>query len=224
MDQFLYHLVFAAAWASFGLVHSLLAADWVKARATDEFKPFYRISYNILAGTHLGAILLLEWGGFPAKTLFGWPDWMAWTLHAFQGLGWLLVLVAISGYDLGRFAGITETAEEIRARDAASKPGPPAARADDPPGPPRPEIEPLRVSGLNAYVRHPLYTGLLVVLWSRVFDEFQLASALWGTAYIVIGARFEERKLQRLYGEAYDHYRQAVPVFFPWRGRYGPAD
>jgi protein-S-isoprenylcysteine O-methyltransferase Ste14 len=80
----------------------------------------------------------------------------------------------------------------------------------------------LRVDGMNGFVRHPLYTGLLVVLWSRVFDEFQLASALWGTAYIIIGTRFEERKLLRLYGESYLHYRQAVPTYFPWRGRYRP--
>ena len=223
MEQVLYHLVFAAAWASFGIVHSLLAADWVKARAVDEFRPFYRISYNIWAGLHLGAILLLEWGGFPAKTLFGWPSWMAWTMHGIQALGWILVLVAISGYDLGRFTGISEATEEIRLRDAANKPGQPTPTLDDPMTPPRPEVEPLRVDGLNGYMRHPLYTGLLVVLWSRAFDEFQLATALWGTAYIVIGTRFEERKLRRLYGAPYDRYQAAVPVFFPWRGRYRPG-
>ncbi len=220
MEQVLYHLAFAAAWASFGIIHSLLAADWVKARAVDDFKPFYRISYNVWAGFHLGAILLLEWDGFPGKTVFGWPDWLAWTLYGGQGLGWLLVLVAISGYDLGRFTGISEAADEIRVRDAAGKPAP--APSPDPLIPPRPEIEPLRVDGLNAYMRHPLYTGLLVVLWSRVFDEFQLATALWGTAYLIVGARFEERKLCRLYGADYETYRQQVPVFFPWRGRYRP--
>ena len=218
MEQVLHHLLFAAAWASFGVVHSLLAADWVKARAVDEFRPFYRISYNIWAGFHLGAILLLEWGGFPDKAVFGWPSWLGWTFHGVQALGWMLVLWAISGYDVGRFAGIEEAADEIRSRDTARKPGRPQSDAQV--APPKPEVEPLRTEGLNAYMRHPLYTGLLVVLWSRVFDEFQLATALWGTAYIVIGTRFEERKLRRLYGEAYERYCAAVPAFFPWRGRY----
>ena len=221
MEQVLHHLLFAAAWASFGAVHSLLAADWVKARAREEFKPFYRISYNIWAGFHLGAILLLEWGGYPAKFVFPWPTWLEWTFHGIQALGWIMVLWAVSGYDLGRFAGIEEAADKIRSRDTAAKPQqPPPA---EPLTPPKPEIEPLRTGGLNAYMRHPLYTGLLIVLWGRVFDEFQLASALWGTAYIVIGTHFEERKLSRLYGEAYDRYRQAVPVYFPWRGRYRPG-
>ena len=220
MEQVLHHLLFAAAWASFGIVHSLLAADWVKARAREDFKPFYRISYNVWAGLHLGAILLLEWGGFPAKTAFAWPSWLAWTFHGVQAVGWLLVLWAISGYDLARFAGIDEAADEIRSRDATRKPG--QTQAADPLTPPKPEVEPLRTEGLNAYMRHPLYTGLLIVLWSRVFDEYQLATALWGTAYIVVGTRFEERKLCRLYGAAYESYRQAVPVYFPWRGRYRP--
>lgn len=224
MEQVLHHLLFAAAWASFGIVHSLLAADGIKARAREEFKPFYRISYNVWAGFHLGAILLLEWGGFPAKTVFAWPSWLEWTLYGLHALGWILVVWAVSGYDLGRFAGIEEAAEEIRRRDAAIRRGRPRADLADPAVPPKPEIEPLRTSGLNAYMRHPLYTALLVVLWSRVFDEFQLATAIWGTAYIFIGTHFEERKLRRLYGQAYDRYRQAVPAFFPWRGRYRPGD
>ena len=55
-------------------------------------------------------------------------------------------------------------------------------------------------------------------------DEGQalgLATAVWGSAYLVIGTAFEERKLRRLYGQAYEDYRARVPAFVPWKGRVG---
>ena len=80
-------------------------------------------------------------------------------------------------------------------------------------------VEPLATGGLNAFVRHPLYSGLFLVLWARVSNDLTLATALWGSLYLVIGSRFEERRLLRVYGEAYARYRAAVPAFVPWKGR-----
>lgn len=48
------HLYYALGWASFGLVHSVLAAESVKGRL--RLGRWHRLAYNGLAAVHLGAI------------------------------------------------------------------------------------------------------------------------------------------------------------------------
>ena len=62
------------------------------------------------------------------------------------------------------------------------------------------EDEPLRLDGLHWFARHPLYAASLVVLWSRIGGPFELATAVLGTLYIVIGTALEQRRLMHLYG------------------------
>jgi protein-S-isoprenylcysteine O-methyltransferase Ste14 len=114
------------------------------------------------------------------------------------------MLIGLRGYDLGRLAGT----HQIRVADGG---------AEDP------EDEPLRVDGLHRYVRHPLYTGGFLILWGRVDGDLELATAIWASLYLVIGSRFEERRLLTLYGAEYADYRRRVPAFFPWRGKTRPS-
>ena len=73
--------------------------------------------------------------------------------------------------------------------------------------------------GIHRYVRHPLYSAMFLMFWGRAFDEAALMTALWATLYLVIGTRFEERKLLQIYGEDYARYSAAVPRFLPLRGK-----
>ena len=50
------HLIYAAAWASFGLGHSLLARDGFKRRFRPLIGAAYRIAYNAVAAVHLVAV------------------------------------------------------------------------------------------------------------------------------------------------------------------------
>lgn len=77
----------------------------------------------------------------------------------------------------------------------------------------------LQRSGLNAYVRHPLYFGVLLFLvgffmvspnWKNLF--FGIVSGL----YLVVGTLLEERKLIDEYGHEYIKYRQEVKMLIPW--------
>ena len=54
-----------------------------------------------------------------------------------------------------------------------------------------------------------------MILWGLVRDPVSLATAVWGSLYLMIGTYFEERKLRRLYGKAYDDYSRRVPPFIP---------
>jgi protein-S-isoprenylcysteine O-methyltransferase Ste14 len=50
-----------------------------------------------------------------------------------------------------------------------------------------------------------------------------LVFTLFYAAYMVIGGYYEERRLVRVFGEAYLAYRSRVPAYMPrpWRWRFG---
>ena len=77
------------------------------------------------------------------------------------------------------------------------------------------EPPPFRAPALYRVVRHPIYLGWLMVLWaSPVMTVTHLVAALGLTAYIVVGARLEERDLVREL-RCYRQYQRKVPMLLP---------
>ena len=79
----------------------------------------------------------------------------------------------------------------------------------------------LRTEGIYALVRHPIYSGLLLVavglaLWGASLWHALSLLALW--IVISIKARVEERLLSETF-EGYDSYAAKVGRFFPAIGR-----
>jgi protein-S-isoprenylcysteine O-methyltransferase Ste14 len=71
-------------------------------------------------------------------------------------------------------------------------------------------------NGLYRYVRHPLYTAGLLFIWLiPVMTVNLLALNIGLTAYLIVGARYEERKLVKEFGEEYLHYRERTPMLIP---------
>ncbi len=80
-------------------------------------------------------------------------------------------------------------------------------------------------SGLYRWVRHPIYTGLLLaILGSAIaLDEWRgLAALALATLAFRRKVAIEERFLTQQFGAAYAHYRDDVPALVPWHRR-GPA-
>ena len=80
--------------------------------------------------------------------------------------------------------------------------------------------EPLVVRGPYRHVRHPLYSGVLLLLigWWLLLDySFLLLSTilllLWFN-YVV--APFEEKELRAIFGEEYEKYAKEVPRIIPF--------
>ena len=77
---------------------------------------------------------------------------------------------------------------------------------------------PLAVRGAYRWVRHPLYTSALLLIWSQpdlTYDRI-LFNVTW-TLWIIVGTVLEERDLLANNGEAYVAYKQKVPMLIPWR-------
>ena len=76
----------------------------------------------------------------------------------------------------------------------------------------------LEENGLHSYVRHPLYSGTLLFIWS-LFIMFpfldNLIACIIITLYTLIGITIEERKLLIEYGESYKVYSGRIPMLIP---------
>lgn len=181
------HFLYGAAWVSFGAGHSWLAGDRMKRL----FGAGYRLGFNAIASAHAAAVFAV------GRLTLGTPDAAAWPLLAMHVAGWALLLWSLKDYDLGRFSGLAQ----LR-----------AARA----GTPLADDEPLITNGLHRHVRHPLYSAAFLILWGGASSPFGVATALWGSLYLLAGTWSEERRLLLRHGDAYAEYRRRVPAFLPW--------
>lgn len=76
----------------------------------------------------------------------------------------------------------------------------------------------LKLEGIHKYVRHPLYLGTLLFIWGLFFifpllNNLIAAAAI--TIYVLIGIKFEEKKLLNEFGNVYAEYMKKVPGLIP---------
>ncbi|MET1077100.1 MAG: isoprenylcysteine carboxylmethyltransferase family protein [Pseudomonas sp.] len=74
-------------------------------------------------------------------------------------------------------------------------------------------------SGIYGYIRHPLYSSLLLLTWGLFFkhpDLSGVAAALVGSLALVATAKVEEAENSRTFGEAYGEYCRRTRMFLPF--------
>ena len=185
-------------WGSslgFALTHSLLASRRCKHRADAAglSAQHYRLAFTVSA-----LVLTAAWLGF-VRTL---PDAPLYRLHgpalipcyALQLLGAWIVWRAARAFDMRIFLGL----------------------APFPPG-----GEPFVERGIYRHLRHPMYTGVLLILFAmpaQSVNSLHLYAAV--TLYFALGSRLEERRLAADHPE-YADYRRRVPAFWPRLTRHG---
>lgn len=194
------YLPLLLAWLLYYVLHSVLAAQSVKdrcARLWPGIMPWYRLLFNLISIAGLGLILLIPTG--PAHLLWASPFWQKGLGYGLMALGGLAVLIVFRGYDSREFFG-----------------WPPQKEAAE---------MALLTGGWHRYVRHPLYTGGIIVLIGYLLAAPTIAHAITvgcGLLYLYVGTLFEERKLVRQFGEAYRQYQQQTPMLIPKLGISGP--
>jgi protein-S-isoprenylcysteine O-methyltransferase Ste14 len=81
-----------------------------------------------------------------------------------------------------------------------------------------PRSLPFSIRGPYRWVRHPLYSVFLVMMWANPdVTADRLLFAVLFTGWIVLGTVLEERDLVRDLGEPYREYQEKVPMLVPWR-------
>lgn len=186
------------ACAVYGAVHSLLAAHRVKALAAYRFgagayRRFYRLFFSAAAVVTTLPLLALPFL-LPDRPLYRIPAPWVYLSLLLQGAAALALLAGVLQTGLLRFLGFAQ----------ALDPNSPAS------------AEKLVVSGLYRWVRHPLYTAALVLIWLLPVMTWNLLALNIGlTAYLLIGTIYEERKLVAQFSEEYKEYQSRTPRIIP---------
>lgn len=188
-------LILLAALA-YGLLHSFLASLRTKAYARQwlgkKTDIWFRIAYNFIAVITLLPILLLPVLLVDRLMYSLHFPWVVLTL-GIQTLAMALLILGLRQTGIASFLGLRQL---LLPEDTS-----PAQ---------------LVMGGLYRYVRHPVYTCGLVFIWLLPIMSWNLLALNLGlTAYVIVGAYFEERKLVAEFGEAYEEYRQRTPMLIP---------
>lgn len=182
-----------ALFTIFALHHSIFARARVRAWTARRVSPrLERTVYVWIASVSFAAVCFF-WQ--PA----GAPLWQA------DGLA-RLALRAMQA------AGIVFTLWAARALDGLALAGLRQLDAPLPPSGIETASATLQSTGPYGVVRHPIYLGWLLIVWSApVMTPSHLAFAAVSTVYLVIATIYEERSLHQTFGPAYADYARQVP-------------
>jgi protein-S-isoprenylcysteine O-methyltransferase Ste14 len=184
------------AMLAYGMLHTILASLKIKAQARHWFgaksDQWFRLAYNFIAFTTLLPILVLPVLLIDKEIYRIRFPWVIATL-SIQGVAILVVIIGLKQTGIKSFIGL----RQLFLPEVIS--------------PPR-----LVTGGFYRYVRHPLYSAGLVFIWLFPVMSCNLLALFLGlSAYVLIGAYFEERKLLDEFGEDYANYRQRTPMLIP---------
>ena len=185
--------------ALFGVQHSVMARRGFKQWWTRVVPAAVERSTYVLATCVVLVLMFRFWVPIHAPVIWrveqGAGVALLWGLFA---LGWVLALASTFQIDHFELFGLQQVFARLTQRAT-------------------PETR-FKTPLLYRYVRHPLYSGLLLAFWSvPVMTAGRLLFALGSTAYILIGIAFEERDLIAQFGDQYRRYRVQVGMLLPSR-------
>jgi protein-S-isoprenylcysteine O-methyltransferase Ste14 len=171
----------------------------IRARLEAFFRPeYYMATYSIASGVVL-VLLVALWqpSAAPAYSVFGPARWIIRGFSVLTMIGFAWGMFSLRPFDP---FGVVPIDASLRGRRL------PAPR--------------FTVSGAYRWVRHPLYSGFIAILWLNPQPPLDVVfgNVIW-TLWIVVGAILEERDLVSDFAGDYSRYRRLVPMFIPWRGR-----
>jgi methanethiol S-methyltransferase len=195
--QVVNYLLLALAWAAYGVVHSAMisetATGFLKRRLGDSFR-FYRLFFNVVAVVLLVPVVSYSMSLQRGPVVRWDGPWLA-VRYALVAVGVLLFVTGGRHYSLRQFIGISQLQ------------GTPTGGLATGGG--------IDSSGVLGVIRHPWYTGLVLLLWARDLDVSGLVASGVLTVYLLVGTLLEERKLVHEFGDAYRGYQRRVSMFVP---------
>jgi protein-S-isoprenylcysteine O-methyltransferase Ste14 len=182
--------------------YGLLALGWIvyfavhSILASDKVKAIiplgqqtYRLIYSLISG--IGLLLLLFFNGtFAGEALIERNRLVQYISLIMAAVGVIIANAAFRNYSVAEFLGLKHESQ------------------------PR-----LVTTGINAWVRHPLYTATILITAGFFLYDSRVATAvsvgcIW--LYLVIGIYLEEKKLVKVFGDRYREYQQNVAAVIPF--------
>ncbi|WP_424975645.1 methyltransferase family protein [Dinoroseobacter sp. S124A] len=184
-----------AAIALFGVLHSLLARDWVKAWLIRFLPAAAERSTYVVQSSLCLALAMWLWQPMTG-TIWQVEGPAALAVYALFALGAGIVFWSTFLIDHFELFGLRQIWTHLR-------------------GEPMPVPE-FRTPALYRIVRHPMQLGVVILLFATPhLTSGHLLFAGSMTLYVFVGLYFEERALVRTYGARYQAYQASVPMLIP---------
>lgn len=186
-------ILLACAWALYFALHSILASnsfkEQVKQWSTGVYH-WYRLGYSFIAGAGFLAVMLFA-AFIPSENVFAPFGWMRYAGLIVAAWGVIVCRLAFRHYSLGTFLGTSDKQDED---------------------------ESLVTTGILSRVRHPLYSGLILIslgYWIYLPSWTNLVTVACWWLYLPVGIWLEEKKLIARFGQEYIEYKKRVPALAP---------
>ena len=187
-------------WILWCFLHSFLISDGVSAflqKLRPRLTRYYRLLYNVVALATLAPVLIYS-SSVKGPALFSWTGWLRIPQGLLLASALILFAAGARRYDAQSFLGLRQIRGAADCAGLTNDCG-------------------LDTSGILAWVRHPWYSGGMLIVWSRPLNAAAIWTNLVLTGYFIVGAFLEERKLEKRFAREYADYRRQVPMFFPLR-------
>ncbi|KPP98031.1 isoprenylcysteine carboxylmethyltransferase family protein [Marinobacter sp. HL-58] len=190
----------------FGIQHSLMAREGSKGWLNRLVPEAMERSVYVFLSSVILLFLMWAWQPLPEtvwKVSSG--NWQT-IIQIFYWGGWLLLVGSTFQINHWELVGLAQAVRGLKNLSGAHAPS---------------FVTPF----LYRIVRHPMMTGMLLVLWSTPdMTAGHLLFAGLFTLYILVGTRFEERDLVKVFGDQYRRYQRRVPALVPMIGGRVVAD
>lgn len=186
------YLILASLWLAYFILHSIFADKRMKEKLKG-IQKYYRLIYSVLAILMILPIAL-HMLTIPSEWL-----WQQNLLSKFLGLmlatyGVIIFKMSLKSYNISEFLGLKQAKQDKIIKKTLSD------------------------TGLLKYVRHPMYSGSLLLIWGYFVFAPHLANLITMiclTLYFIIGTKLEEKKLVEEFGTLYSEYQKNVPMLIP---------
>lgn len=197
---------FIISFSLWAIFHSITAARAFKDRVAHlvgdrVYQGFYRLFYSIVSVITLLPVFYFYWQ-LPDRPLWQVSAPFSWLMIGLQAAGFIGLTLSVLQSGALAFLGVQQAADYFSGSEIDRQSG---------------LGEVLVVHGLYRWMRHPLYTFSMLLLWaSPTMSRNSLILTLLISAYFVLGSLIEERRLELDFGEAYVDYKKQVSRFVPY--------
>lgn len=186
------YLILTLLWLTYFVLHSIFADNRTKEKLKSIAK-YYRLIYSVIA-----VLMILPIAFYMMLIPSDWI-WEKNIVSKFLGLmlatyGVIIFKISLKSYNISEFLGIKQAKQDKVIKKTLSN------------------------TGLLQYVRHPMYSGSLLLIWGYFVFAPHLANLITViclTLYFIIGTKLEEKKLVEEFGTAYSDYQKNVPMLIP---------
>jgi methanethiol S-methyltransferase len=193
-------LFIALLWILWCALHSILitktVTDYARKKLGYQYR-FYRLFFNTISLITLAPLLHYS-VSYKGPLVFQWEGSLLIVKYLLLVTSIFLFVAGARHYSMSQFIGIHQIKTGKTDHTLS-------------------ELGTFDTSGILSVIRHPWYTGGIIILWSSDMYLSTLLNNIVVSAYFIVGSYLEERKLLRDFGDKYREYQKNVSMLVPYK-------